>query len=134
MDDRNNKNISASRPVWVWIISAYFMLSVVIGITSQLVAPAAGVELPQKGPLDWAFLVLSWVLITWLSISLFMLRRLALYVSIAVLAFGILNTVLRLTGMDVITGDFLIRLGVSFGVYALITMYIYILARRGVLR
>jgi heme/copper-type cytochrome/quinol oxidase subunit 4 len=134
------------RPGWVWVIFIFYLLSLALTAVSFYllfsgVLPAALVSQQRQyyanlGPLDWSVAVIATLLSFLTALTLFMLRKISVKISLAALLFTVAGILYHLSDprwLQAVRGPG--SIGVPIGLAIKIAIYFYArrLAGRGVL-
>ena len=132
------------RPIGVWVICLFYALSAVWSLFSFTVVlsgaiplnPAQHEYLASQTNLDWFLLVVSGVLGLSASVSLFLLRRVAIALFSVNFALGVILTIyqsVRTNLLEAAGGPSIVGMLLGWLIAVAVILYARMLAKRGVL-
>jgi hypothetical protein len=134
-------HISVRRPVWVWVIIVFYTFTIVVSLPSLIAATTGALQMSgpaaahyqSMGASGYLRLGLSLTLMVLVVVSLFRMRRSALYFAIAAILYGQIVWLWQFAQMKSM-GLGLGRMAFNAIVGAAIALYLWHLTRRGLLR
>ena len=135
---------SRRRPVWVWVISAFYLLStgwtllsfVLISSGAIQLNPAQEAYFASLTSVDWFFALSIGIIGLTGAIALFLLRRLAVVLFSLALALNLLLTAfqtMRTNWTEALGGSGLFGVLLGWGILVVVILYTRGLAKKGVL-
>jgi hypothetical protein len=137
--------LTKKRPVWVWIISIYYFISVAFGVLflglifsgGSAFSPFLAHSLRKFTTIDYTVMVLKYTLMLGSALTLFLMRKQALLFFLASLVLSIAALILPTVANATMRSNpvpILVLCAIGFLLQAAICLYCWSLIKKGILQ